>query len=362
MGAQTKRRVVAFILPNFNAGGAERVMITVANHLNRQKFRPMLIAFDDRGPLRSLVAPDIDVHAFHTSWLGGGFFQYVRVIRALRPDVVISTMAHINLVVLLAKLFVPSVPVIVREAVTPSYFADRKFKNFILFAGYALLYPFAHKIISPTMLVFEGMPSFLRKKKDKLVRIFNPVDLDMVNTAYDGELRALYCRPDQKLFVASGRLVDQKGFDLLIRALSVWGDREDWRLLILGDGPDRQKLQGMIESYRLEQITLIGFQDNPWQFYAIADAFLLPSRHEGLPNVALEALSVGTPVIAAATAGGIAEIAEQANKDVVFIAEGMESFVGKMQQIQFRSKDPAPLLPEAFSIGSVISAYENVLS
>ena len=63
---------IAFVLPNFFVGGAERVMITVANNLDRAQFQPMIIAFDDKGPLRELVAADIEIISLHSSRISHG--------------------------------------------------------------------------------------------------------------------------------------------------------------------------------------------------------------------------------------------------------------------------------------------------
>ncbi|MCM2343193.1 MAG: glycosyltransferase [Alphaproteobacteria bacterium] len=355
------RKKIAFILPNFNAGGAERVMITIANHLDRLRFEPVLIVFDASGPLASLVAKDIPVTALGVRRVSQGLFVYIKAIRQLGPDAVISTMVHLNFIVLLARIFVPGVPVIVREAVTPSYFADKLSKRLILSLGYLTLYPFAEKIVSPTQKVFDEMPWLLRQMKQKLVRIFNPVDLTRVKAVYDLSLRGEYATPEQKLFVAAGRLVDQKGFDLLIDALAPWRERDDWRLVILGEGPDHQKLQDQIDALGLMQITLKGFVAEPWRYYAIADAFLLPSRHEGLPNVALEALAMGAPVIAAQSAGGIAEIAQQGKDGSVRVAASMPLFLNYMGHIPISLSPLRPTrLPEIFSIEAAVVSYQDI--
>lgn len=362
MDAVKARKKIAFILPNFNAGGAERVMITIANHLDRQRFAPAMIVFDAGGPLGTLVAEDIPVTILGVGRVSRGLPAYIKAVRQMQPDVVISTMVHLNFTVLLARIFVPRVPVIVREAVTPSYFADHFLKRLILSLGYLALYPFASRIVSPTQKVFDEMPWLLRRMKGKLVRIFNPVDLGRVTAVYDSNLRAQYATPEQKLFVAAGRLVDQKGFDLLIAALAGWKDQDDWRLLILGEGPDHQKLQTQINDLGLTQITLKGFVAEPWRYYAVADAFLLPSRHEGLPNVALEALAMGAPVIAAASAGGIAEIVAQSMPERVFIVRGADQFCEIMGRVPIHPVADARenFLPASFARENVICEYEDI--
>ncbi len=339
-------------------------MITVANHLDRQLFQPVIIVFNDRGALRDLVAADLPVINLSAPHLSRGIIALARAMRDEKIDLVISTMAHLNIFVLLAKPFMRGVPVVVREAVTPSYFSDSVLKRLILKAAYICLYPFATRILSPTQMVFDEMPDILRRRSQKLQRIFNPVNTDLVCHATDLDLRAQWVRDDQRLFVGAGRLVGQKGFDRLIEALQGWRGRDDWRLTILGEGPDHDKLQQLITSYSLYQVVLAGFESNPWRYFALADAFVLPSRHEGLPNVALEALALGTPVIAAASAGGIGEIAEAAAGQAVGIAHDMDEFTRFMDLVRpYEGEWPREsLLPQCFSLSHVVASYEQLFA
>lgn len=357
-------KIIAFVLPNFNAGGAERVMITVANHLDRTRFKPVIIVFHDHGPLREAVAADIAITSLNSPRVRQGFLRLPQAVKDAGADLVISTMAHLNMAVLLAKPMMWDVPVVVREAITPSYFASNLAKRYVLSLGYYLLYPLARCILSPTQMVFDEMPGFFRSWPGKLRRIFNPVNVDFIQGAVDPALRSTLTRPDQRLFVGAGRLVDQKGFDLLIKALRPWRDRDDWRVIILGDGPDQVALQRLIDDHGLHQIKLAGFEPKPWRYFAVADAFVLPSRHEGLPNVALEALALGAPVISARSAGGIGEIAAAAGVNDVRLASDMEEFRQLMEQVTpHHGVFPRiSLLPYSFSLAHVVASYEQVFS
>ena len=100
MSEVSVRKKIAFVLPNFNAGGAERVMITVANHLDRKCFDPLIIVFDDSGPLRHLVNQDIPVTSLGVVRISRGLSAYIKALRQLKPNVIISTMVHLNFIVL----------------------------------------------------------------------------------------------------------------------------------------------------------------------------------------------------------------------------------------------------------------------
>ena len=110
-------------------------------------------------------------------------------------------------------------------------------------------------------------------------------------------------------------------------------------------------------------MTFAGFDPQPAPWVAGADALLLPSRWEGLPNVALEALACGTPVIATPEAGGIHEIAELAGPDAVRIAPMGPDFVSAMTAVPRNDKGclRPSLLPGEFHLTSVVAAFERLL-
>jgi glycosyltransferase involved in cell wall biosynthesis len=106
-------------------------------------------------------------------------------------------------------------------------------------------------------------------------------------------------------------------------------------LTIFGEGELQSALRQQIERLNLKgRVALVGFEPQPAPWLAGADALLLPSRWEGLPNVALEALACGTPVIATPEAGGIGEIAAQAKPGAVTLAAPGHEFVTAMLDVR----------------------------
>jgi glycosyltransferase involved in cell wall biosynthesis len=110
--------------------------------------------------------------------------------------------------------------------------------------------------------------------------------------------------PGGQLVMAAGRLEPEKGFDLLIRAVAELQTRYDLRLVIIGEGHDRPRLEGLIRDLNLgSRVTLAGWQSDVKPYYEAADVFALSSLREGLPNVLLEAMALETPCVATRIAG-----------------------------------------------------------
>ncbi len=354
------RKTILFVLPNLAGGGAERVMITLLNHLDREKYNPHLVILNDDGPLKGMLTDDITLISCNERRALLGIFPLFKTIRALRPAAVVSTMAFLNVIVLCLRPFFPKIKFIVREAITPSYFLSRGGKEKLEFyLGPKCLYALADFILSPARAIFDEFHAHGIDRGNKEIVIYNPVDRETI--LQRAEQGTATFDSNTINFVCSGRLHEQKGFDLLLQNLPSMAIRKSWHIYILGEGPQRQYLEKLIGDYKLdERVTLCGFQDNPWSYYKQADCFLLPSRHEGLPNVALEALLCGTPVIAMHTAGGIKEIAEQSGEGDVIITPDIKDFVARMEKVE-KKQNCGPRLADTFDIDNAVRKLETLL-
>jgi glycosyltransferase involved in cell wall biosynthesis len=359
---ETRPIKVLFLLPGLEAGGAERVTITLMNGLDRTRFRPILAVVDGSGPLRALIHPSILIYDLHCPRFAHALPRLFKTLRTVRPDIVFSTMAHMNFAVLLLKPLFPKARVIVREAIVPSYFKAHRHWRLVRLA-YRTLYRRADCVVSPAQAIQREFKTMLGLKLKRQALLYNPVDAEAIRggieskPAPDGTVR----------FIAAGRLNHQKGFDRLLQALPSLRHPQPWSLTILGEGAERATLEAMIRSLNLgDRVTLAGHSDRPWAAYAEADCLLLPSRSEGMPNVALEALACGTSVIATRESGGIEEIAAQAAPGAVTIADDMKAFTAAMAHIAPHSPEtpfPSPsLLPEAFRRDRVLAAFEALLT
>jgi teichuronic acid biosynthesis glycosyltransferase TuaC len=148
---------------------------------------------------------------------------------------------------------------------------------------------------------------------ENAVRVIpNGVDATKFHPIDRAEARRGLGLPDGRIVLSVGGLVDVKGFDVLIRSFKRLGGRDNRGalLVIVGDGPRRQSLEALAaESGLRERVRFAGAvgHEDLARWYSAADLFCLASSREGWPNVVLEALACGTPVVAAAV-GGIPEI------------------------------------------------------
>ncbi len=353
---------VTFVLPSFAAGGAERVLITLMNSLDRARFAPSLVCLNQSGSLRDLVAPDIPVHADRNFNRVAYALPYLAThwIRQ-RPDIVISTMAHMNFGVLLTRPFMPwRTRVIVREAITPTFLTQRPKDGKLIRFLYRILYPRASRVICPAQCIIDEFESHVNISTKNFALLYNPVNITKIRAGTPAPAN------DQTIrFICAGRLHPQKGFDRLIESLPFLNMNRPWHVTIMGEGEQHAALTDLIRQHKLEdKVTLSGFAAQPWPMIGASDCFLLPSRHEGLPNVALEALCVGTPVISMREAGGIAEIAARATQGAVTLCDSMADFVAAMERVEPQKNDGTlrpSLLPLTFHPDTVEKDFRDLL-
>lgn len=285
------------LLPTLQGGGAERVMLTLLRHLDRARFDPMLAVVDGRAAdLADELPPDVAFVDLHCTRVREAVPAIVRLVRQWRPQLVLSTLSHLNLMMGLLRTLLPRAARIVgRESVVLSAGLAAERRPGLWRLGYRLFYPRLDLLICQSQAMQDDLCRNFALPQARTVVIPNPLDIERVRA----QASAPSCPPPTAgtRLVAVGRLAPQKGFDILLQALAACRDLP-LRLDLLGQGPDEALLRAQTREMGLEdRVHFHGFTPNPYPWLRQADALVLSSRYEGLPNVVLEALACGTPVI-----------------------------------------------------------------
>ncbi|MEW5772873.1 MAG: glycosyltransferase [Thermodesulfobacteriota bacterium] len=310
---------VLFAIPSLAGGGAERVALTLLAHLDRARFAPELAAATLSGPYAGQVPPDVPAHDLGSSRARGAVLRLAALVRRTRPDVLFTTLGHLNLLAMLARPLYgrPGPALVARETNIPSLNLGQSPYPGLFRLLYRLLYPRFDRVVCQSGDMRDDLVERFGVPADRARTIPNPVDADAVRSRAAAGRADL--PPGRVNLVAAGKLLRQKGFDLLLEALALLpADR--FHLTVLGQGPLRETLETQARHLGLAgRAVFAGFQENPYPWLAAADLFVLSSRYEGLPNVVLEALTLGTPVAAFRCPGGLDEI----------VADGVNGFLAE---------------------------------
>lgn len=304
-----QRARILLLIPHLGGGGAEKVISQLARGLSREKYELHLGLVTQTDADLEPMPSWIHIHALGASRVRDGAYKLLRLVWRLKPDVVLSGMFHLNfLVVLLRPLFPRNTRILVRQNGTVS--AALAFGSLPSYTRplYRLLYRCADCVICQTPAMAKDLIEQLSIHRNRLAVLPNPVDVDAIRDATHDNL-VQWVGPGPHL-LAVGRLSQEKGFDLLLRALvAVRGQFHRINLTVAGAGPAEEALKAQCQRLGLETcVRFTGYIDSPSAYFPGASAFVLSSRHEGLPNALLEAAAAGLAVVALPASEGIVDL------------------------------------------------------
>ena len=289
-------------------------MLDVARGLSNREFEVDLVTIRGEGPLSDQVPPHVHLVDLRARRALVSLPPLLRYLRHSRPDVLISTGTPMNVVALIAKMCSPwSMPLIVREASTLSSAIDasRGWERAVLKA-YTWLLPSANVVVANSGGSAVDLERKVPRLRSPVAVIHNPVVWDdHLDRAAQPVDHPWLNNREAPVVLAAGRLVAGKDFGTLLRAVSQLAQKRDVRLIVIGEGPERVALNLLAKKLGIESIVdFPGFQSNPLAFMARARVFVLASRYEGSPNVLIQAMGTGTPVVSTDCPNGPREILE----------------------------------------------------
>lgn len=349
-------KTIIFILPDLSQGGAEKVISLLANELDRNKFKPVIILFEKKGHFLNLLKDDVQLIELQTQRIRYSIFKIVPLIVRLKPDVVFGGWGEVSAFLSPIIPFLKKTKFVARETNVVSEHVKRKEIKF-----FYRFYNNYHKIIAQSDDMRNDLVENLNIKPEKIVKINNPVDVKFIQSKMNA---------DEKLFsdefknvVAVGNLTERKGFDLLLNVFSHLKD-QPIKLYILGDGRDREKLAEQKENLELKNVEFLGIQQNPYPYLKQADLFVLSSRYEGFPNVLLEAGACGTFALANDCPGGIREIIQSGINGEIFSIQDEVGFADQIIRLTNKNYEENLIqesIASRFSKESIVEKYNQVL-
>jgi glycosyltransferase involved in cell wall biosynthesis len=300
---------VLFVTTSTTVGGAEKTVYTLATLLDPAKFR--VVGVVSLKPFGAF-AHKLGAAGFPTFSLGlegaPGLAQYNglrQIIDETRPDVVHAVMYQ---AIQLCRVVKGRVPVPFKLLSSPR--VNYRSRSFATLAVDRFLKGKDDLLVSESEASKKFLTTWLGYPAPKVKVIYNGVDVaGWPASRLERQQKRLELRlaSDELLFGAAGRLDEQKGHRYLIEAMHRLKG-QPVRLVILGNGPARGELEGLIRKWRLEkQVWLLGERDDMPTWLSSLDAFVLPSLWEGLPNALLEAMALGLPVVAS-NVDGVGEV------------------------------------------------------
>ena len=383
-GGRQRTRVL-FVLGSVAGGGAERIVTHLVKHLNRDEFDARigllwrhgdyLSQFTDSELVVARVAQGWIPYRDQPRWwqllpsLALVPLQQREVVRRFRPHVVVTATKSMNIAARFSLPFARQREFtwVAREGNNTGAMIDHESAGFfraLQNLAVRTAYRRADRIVAISNGVGEALARRFHIDPKRVSTIYNAVDLAAVRSRAKERPRDL---PAQPFIVSAGRLVHQKGFDLLIRAFAQGVSDRDVALVILGEGPQRAALEKLARTHGVERCVFFpGFVDNPWSYFARAAAFVCPSRWEGFGNVIIEAMASGVPVVATDCDFGPREIVRHGDSGLLVAVENVPAIGTALASIlddrglSARLADGARRRAADFDVSQMTRAYEDM--
>lgn len=364
MGHLNKKKTIAFVTHSLAAGGAERVITTLANELSTS-YNVVIITLIALPPFYALKSDIQVVHCKKEIPPSKNSFQALktnyqlirRIVHHLRThkvDLCIGFLTTSNILSIIASKYL-RIPVIVSERNNP-YLEDGLVPRFWRIIR-SRVYPFADFLVVQT----ETIKNYYRGKlkENKLKIIPNPINPDFKrNTVINRK----------NIILTVGRLADQKRQDLLIQAFANIRP-VDWELHIIGEGENRPLLENLINELKLDQqVKLIGQTKNVQEHYETAKIFAFTSKYEGFPNALLEAMYFGMACVSTDCPSGPSSLIENGTNgflipvdDQMALEERLSALVSNEKEIENIGK-AAEISTDRFAIGKIKLEWEALFN
>jgi len=321
-----KRKKILFLIGGLRAGGAEKVCVGLINEFFKQGFDVSLLVLNlNKQELKKYLDTRVPLYNLNINHTRSAFFPLKKILSKLKPDICLSFNFQISVQLIIIKkifglnfsLFSRGISTFSQKILNESSFRHRYFNAFLI----KKIYKNSDFFIAQSTGMKEDMIQYLNISSNKIKIIFNPlfeIELDKEDSNFKNK--------DVKEVLFVGSLKQAKNIPFLLKSIKVLSSiRQDFVLKIIGGGELKENLESIVIDLEISDIVYFeGFSTTPSKYYKNADVFVLTSWYEGFPNVLIEALSYGVPLVSVDCMSGPSDIIE--NDINGYLVKGYDAF------------------------------------
>lgn len=356
---------VVVVLPYLKAGGTERQASYIVNHLQDKGHEVTVIAIEKSGSFESLFNVPIDYLNSKNSYIRliPNLYLLVKKIKELNPDVVVSRAWSANVITSMAS-WLTSKPWVLFLSGS----ADLSRVGFIKRIVHRMCIDKASKVISVSNGARKNIIEWLSISGNNIEVMHNGVDVEYLQKLANDSIElppGIDVNKPSLIFV--GRLIHRKGGDLLIKAVrEIINKGEELNLIIVGEGDQGREYKKLVSDLKINRyVFFVGQKLNPFPYIKFSDIFILPSRSEGFPNVLLEAMAIGKPVIATDCETGPNEILNNQNgilvknEDYKDLTKGIMMYLNSEPERISNGKNASDTVLNRFNLETQLNLIEE---
>jgi len=353
---------LTYLITDLNVGGVPLHLYRLATRLPADDFRVRVISLANEGPIGARLRSEgisVDACYARSVWDLRALWRLGRLFAADRPDVLHSLLFHSNMA---ARIIGPIVGVPPRRIVSEIQTVEYERRWHLLLDN--LTCRLCRFEVGNSPSVVGHLHQHAHIPMTRLRCELGGVDVGVMASAKPVSRESLGVGSDESLIIWTGRLDPVKGFEDLLSAFREVSKQIPSRLLIVGDGPYRAKIERLISWHRLsDRVLMLGMRDDVPSLLKASDMFVLCSHTEGLSNSLLEAMSAGLPVVAT-DVSGCRDIVRDGETgflvragSVESIAGGMISVLGDRSQAREMGRRAEAWVRENMNIGRMVERW-----
>ncbi|WP_290636901.1 glycosyltransferase [Aquisalimonas sp.] len=314
MSTRAQRPELAVLISFSGDGGVERMVLNLLRRFPELGCPTDLLTLKTEGGHFRAVPDSVRHVPLGTRHASTSVPALVKYLRRERPRALLAAKDRAGRAALLARRLAgvdTRVYVRLGNTLSASLAGAPALKRWARYAPIRRLYPWADGLIAVSDGVATDVHETSGVARERIHVVRNPVLTDTIEDLAQETVDHpwLSTERDEPVILAMGRLTKQKDFPTLLRAFATLQASRHARLIILGEGPDRDALEEQAQQLGLaDRISMPGFQDNPYPWLRQADLFTLSSAWEGSPNALTEALALGCPSVSTDCPSGPREI------------------------------------------------------
>lgn len=335
---------IALFVPDLRIGGAERVVLNLANEFVLLGHEVAVVLMLDRGEQRAQLDPRVQVFALRTQQTLLALQRFVVWAHRWRPESVLSALDNANTILAVARRLIPRrTKLFASHHSDPAHHYEHPKETYLMKRRDRMrrLYPHLDGIIAVSPGVGEALVRIMHVPESLVHVIVNPV---ITRDFFTKANEALPFPVDRPFISAVGRLHPAKDFPTLVRAFDLIADEIDVDLRIIGDGIERPKLEAMIaELGRKDRVSLPGFLANPLPVIRESQAFAFSSVTEGFGIAVVEALALQKSIVSTDCPTGPREILHDGEYGALVPVGSPEAMALALRKAV---KNPSPSIPD----------------
>lgn len=303
---------ILFVISQLDNGGAEKIFVNLVEFYSKENTVniDVLVFKKDNYYEKRILENNINLIVIDKTELGffKFLYKYYKYVKLNKPAKIVSFLSYTNIITYFI-IFFTKVPYIVSERNHYNTQFNIGIKNKIVLFFLKFSYKKATNITSVSNKISDDIAKDFTIPREKIITIYNGLDFKKIDNMLQEKCDFNF-QDNIKYIIGVGRLYPQKNFPLLIEAfLKIKKEIPNVELIILGEGPERKKLEEIIINSSFQSsIHLLGQKSNPYIYMKKADIFVLSSLYEGFPNVLIEAMYTTGTVISTDCNSGPNEI------------------------------------------------------